>query len=358
MWEPTLHCWSKARAAAAVCVVGAAEPRRQRRQWRAAPVPGRPAPAPAAAADRCLFITGLAPARPMPTLVGAAGRGQAWPSTPVQPSTTKANRSIRYCFKIQHAAPRVRASYNSSVQHHPKLPRSEVALLRGAAAAAAMAGPRGGARAGRTAAAAAAPRQRWLLGRLARRAPTHRREVAVVVDRAQVVEHLQRAHERLRRGRVHEVKVHLRPKPSVQVECWGLVISSSRLHEQRWQLPRTQRAHSMRGEHLCTHRCTRACAHTHACPHTHERTHVHTHTHTHAQPQPHTRRTHGRPSSTARARVGARGWRQACTHLQLSVNVSFVCIRAPEGSGRWFQILVPRAATGPNSAVLAASTGQ
>ena len=41
----------------------------------------------------------------------------------------------------------------------------------------------------------------------------HRRadvgELALVVDRAQVVEQLERAHQRLGRGRVHKVKVHL-----------------------------------------------------------------------------------------------------------------------------------------------------
>ncbi len=40
--------------------------------------------------------------------------------------------------------------------------------------------------------------------------PTHRRQVPVVVDSAQVVEHLERTHERLGRGGVHEVEVHLR----------------------------------------------------------------------------------------------------------------------------------------------------
>lgn len=38
--------------------------------------------------------------------------------------------------------------------------------------------------------------------------PTHRRQLALVVERPEVVEHLQRAHERLGRWGVHEVKVH------------------------------------------------------------------------------------------------------------------------------------------------------
>ena len=42
-----------------------------------------------------------------------------------------------------------------------------------------------------------------------KQASAHPRELALVVDRAQIVEQLERAHERLRRGRVHEVKVDL-----------------------------------------------------------------------------------------------------------------------------------------------------
>ncbi len=68
------------------------------------------------------------------------------------------------------------------------------------------------------------------------RGAAHLGHVAVVVQRAQVVEQFQRAHQRLRRGRVHEVKVHLRPRyaqPNPNPNCGQLwLLSPARLTRQ------------------------------------------------------------------------------------------------------------------------------